>query len=77
MPLIDEINSFDTTFEVHDDKSVYFKSIRSLNPNSDPRTYVIQLDTPFEMIAAYDDSTHEMTLEGVKKFQNLVVTASS
>lgn len=41
LPLIDAANNFETTFEVKDDKSVHFKSIRSLNPGTDPRTYII------------------------------------
>jgi hypothetical protein len=45
-----------------------------LNPD---KKFVIQLDKPFELIAAYDDSTHVMTSESVTRFSNLAVTTLS
>jgi hypothetical protein len=31
--------------------------MRELNPNDEPETFVIELDTPIEMVAAYGDAT--------------------
>lgn len=62
-PLIDPYNAYTTKFTVNDDDSVLFKSVRELDPGL-PDTFVIQLDTPVPMIAAYKTSTSGLSYHG-------------
>ena len=52
-PATDAVNSYNTTFTVNDDGSVQFKSVRFLNPNTSPETFIIPLDTPVSMVCAF------------------------
>ena len=68
-PAIDAVNTYATTFEVLPDNSIHFTSYRALDPNVNTETYVIQLDTPINMILAYKADTYVLGYHGTSRYQ--------
>lgn len=58
-PSVDPVNAYTTTMSFNTtDSSATFVSTRPLNVNSGNETFVIQLDTPIDMIMAYNPNTN-------------------
>ena len=68
-PNTDPNNAYTTTFTVNPDSSVWFTSTRPLTPPAgDTETYVIQLNTTTQMIAAYLTNTPALGYHGINRF---------
>jgi len=67
-PAVDSVNAYSTTFTVNPDNSVSFRSVRPLAPDESTETFVIQLNTPINMIVAYKTTGYTLSYHGANKF---------
>jgi exonuclease III len=65
----DELNSYTTSFMVNSDDSVTFRSTRPLSAE-EAQTFVIELDTPYQMVAVSGDTNSSPSDIDVKDYYN-------